>query len=107
MEYIYAALMLHSVGKDIDEGNVTGVLRATGADVDSVRVKALVSALEEVDIEDAISKAAFSPSVSGAKVEEKKEAKEKVEEKKEEKEEKEEKEKEEESAIEGLGALFG
>jgi Ribosomal protein L12E/L44/L45/RPP1/RPP2 len=86
VEYIYAALMLHSVGKDIDEGNVTGVLRATGADVDSVRVKALVSALEEVDIEDAISKAAFSPSVSGAKVEEKKEAKEKVEEKKEEKE---------------------
>lgn len=103
MEYIYAALMLHSVGKGIDEGSVTGVLRATGADVDSVRVKALVSALEDIDIEDAISKAAFSPSVSGAKVEEKKEEEEKVEEKKEE----EEKEEKEESAIEGLGALFG
>jgi large subunit ribosomal protein L12 len=102
VEYIYAALMLHSVGKGIDEGSVTGVLRATGADVDSVRVKALVSALEDIDIEDAISKAAFSPSVSGAKVE-KKEEKEKVEEKKEE----EEKEEKEESAIEGLGALFG
>jgi Ribosomal protein L12E/L44/L45/RPP1/RPP2 len=73
VEYIYAALMLHSVGKGIDEGSVTGVLRATGADVDSVRVKALVSALEDIDIEDAISKAAFSPSVSGAKVEKKEE----------------------------------
>jgi large subunit ribosomal protein L12 len=82
---------------------VKAVLEAAGVEVNEARVKALVSALEEVNIDEAIEKASFAVAPSpapAAPVEE--EAKE---EKKEEEEEEE--EKREEEAIEGLGALFG
>lgn len=109
MEYVYAAMVLHSVGKKINEKNLTGVLKAAGVDVDETRVKALVSALEGVDISEAIKShqmvaPATAPVPSGEVKEEakkgaKKGAKEEV---------KEEEEKvSEEEALEGLGALFG
>ncbi|MDL5503347.1 MAG: 50S ribosomal protein P1, partial [Candidatus Methanoperedens sp.] len=44
MEYVYAALLLHSAGKKITEEGITSVIKAAGVDVDAVRVKALVSA---------------------------------------------------------------
>lgn len=102
MEYVYAALLLHAAGKEINEENIKAVLEAAGIEVDEARVKALVAALEGINIDEAISKAAFTPMTApqpvaagaGGAVEEKKE------EKKEEEEEKEE-------ALEGLGALFG
>jgi large subunit ribosomal protein L12 len=103
MEYIYAALMLHSFGKEISEESITSVVKTAGADVDSVRVKALVSALKEVNIDEAISSAAITPVVTT----EVKKEEEKKEEKKEEEKKEEKKEEEEESALEGLGALFG
>ena len=54
MEYIYAAMMLHSAGKEITEDGIVSTLGAAGIDVDDARVKALVAALDGVDIESAI-----------------------------------------------------
>ena len=51
MEYIYAAMLLHKAGKPIDEDSLTKVLEAAGVNVDPVRVKALVAALSEIDID--------------------------------------------------------
>ena len=47
MEYVYAALLLHESGDEVNEDNVTAVLDAAGVDVEESRVKALVAALED------------------------------------------------------------
>ena len=52
MEYLSAAIILHTTEQDINEENVTKILEAAGADVDESRVKALIAALEDVDIDD-------------------------------------------------------
>ena len=104
MEYVYAAMLLHKAGKPIDEENLTRVLEAAGINADPVRVKALVAAIAEVDIEEAIKSApTFMPAPAAA-------APAPAEEKPAEEEKKEEEKKEEEEveeALEGLGALFG
>lgn len=102
MEYIYAALLLHKAQKEINEANVKKVLEAAGIKADEAKVKALVSALEEVDIEEAISKTPAVAAAPAAVTEAQPAEEKKEEEKKEEKEEK----KEEEAAA-GLSALFG
>ncbi|MEF8862224.1 MAG: 50S ribosomal protein P1 [Haloarculaceae archaeon] len=61
MEYVYAALVLHESGEELNEENITSVLEAAGVDVEESRVKALVAALEDVDIEEAIGTAAAVP----------------------------------------------
>jgi len=61
MEYVYAALILNETGEEINEDNLTDVLEAAGADVEESRVKALVAALEDVDIEEAVEGAAAVP----------------------------------------------
>ncbi|WP_435073998.1 50S ribosomal protein P1 [Halorubrum sp. HHNYT27] len=66
MEYVYAALILNETGEEINEDNITGVLEAAGVDVEESRVKALVAALEDVDIEDAIETAAAAPAAGAA-----------------------------------------
>ncbi len=108
MEYIYASLLLHHAGKPINEENLRKVLEAAGINVDEVRVKALVAALKEVNIDEAIKSAAVpaaapaaAPAASPAAV-----PAESEEEKKEEKEEKAEEASEEEIAA-GLAGLFG
>ena len=58
MEYIYAAMVLHKAGKEVNEAAVTKVLESAGVQVDASRVKALVSALEGVDIDQAIKESA-------------------------------------------------
>ncbi|MBU4223382.1 MAG: 50S ribosomal protein L12 [Euryarchaeota archaeon] len=93
MEYVYAALLLHSAGKKVTDEAVSAVIKAAGGEVDAVRAKALVSALEGVNIEEAIAKAAFAAPAAAAAPE----AEEKPEDKG----------KAEESGMEGLGALFG
>ena len=106
MEYVYAAMLLHKAGKPVNEENLNNVLNAAGVNPDAARVKALVAALEGVNIEEAIKTApafaaaapqAQAPAVPGkeAKPEEKKEKK------------PEEEKQKEEAALEGLGALFG
>lgn len=54
MKYIHAAMLLHEADKDITEANVRDVLETANADVNEHRVKALVAALEDVDIDDAL-----------------------------------------------------
>jgi len=66
MEYVYAALILNETGEEISEDNITGVLDAAGVDVEESRVKALVAALEDVDIEEAIETAAAAPAAGAA-----------------------------------------
>jgi len=66
MEYVYAALLLHESDAEVNEDNLTGVLDAAGIDVEESRVKALVAALEDVDIEEAIEQAAAVPASGGA-----------------------------------------
>ena len=66
MEYVYAALILHETDEEINEDNLTGVLEAAGVDVEESRVKALVAALEDVDVDEAIETAAAAPAAGGS-----------------------------------------
>ena len=106
MEYIYAAMLLHSAGKEINEENITKVLKASGVDVDEARVKALVAALDGIDIDEAIKQAAVAP-VAAAAPAAAPPAEEAAAPAEEAKEEEEEEEESEEEALAGLGALFG
>jgi len=100
MELVYAALLLHSVKQPVNEANVAKVLTATGAHTDQAKIKALVSCLEGVNIDEAIAKAAVAPAAAAPA------AAAPAAEKKEEKKPEEEAKKAEEAAA-GLGALFG
>jgi large subunit ribosomal protein L12 len=107
MEYIYAAMLLHKAGKEINDQNLTQVLTAAGINADVVRVKALIASLAEVKIDEAIKSAPTmmaAPAAAPAAAAPQAEAKPKEEDKK--KKEDEDKKKEE-AALEGLGALFG
>ena len=105
MEYVYAAMLLHKAGKEINEKNISEVITAAGVKADSVRIKALVASLTEVDIDEAIKTAptmmaaAPAPAAAAPAKEEKPAEIEKKDE--------EEESKKEEAAIEGLGSLFG
>jgi len=54
MEYVYAALMLHKLKKEITEENVSSIVKSSGAEVNEAKVKSLVASLADVNIEDAI-----------------------------------------------------
>lgn len=116
MEYIYAALLLHNSGVEITEDGITKILTAAGVEADKGRVKALISALSGVDIEEAIAQArpayapvAVVPAAAPAQVQAPAPAPEAAEtEKKGKKEKTEEEEVEAEGkGMEGLSALFG
>ena len=66
MEYVYAAMLLHSAEKEIDENGVSAVLTAAGVDADSARVKARVASLGSVDIGEAMATAIAAPVATGA-----------------------------------------
>ena len=97
MEYLYAALLLHKLGKPVDETHLKKVIEAAGAHVDEGKVKTLIASLHGVDIAHELANAQVAVAApagghahAGAapKAEEKKE------------------EKQEESAA-GLASLFG
>ena len=98
MEYVYAALLLHKLGKDVDEDGLKKVVSATGVDVDDAKVKLLANALKDVNIDEELENAvavAVAPAAGGdagaeAPKEEKKEEKEEA-----------------SAAAEGLSSLFG
>ncbi len=101
MEYMYAALLLHKTGKKVEEKELKAVLTSAGVKVDDSRVKALVAALEGVDIDKVVSQAPVMAAASAPKEEVK------TEEKKEKKKEEVKKEEATKEAAAGLGALFG
>ncbi len=98
MEYVYAALLLHKLGKDVNEDNINKVLQAAGAEIDASKVKSLVASLSGVDIEaelaSAVVASAAAPAAGGEAP-----AEEKAEEAP--------KEEKAEASAAGLSALFG
>jgi len=102
MEYVYAALLLHKLNMDITEDTVKNVIKATGANPDEVKVKALVAALSEVNIEESLKSTPMAMAVPAAAPT----ASDNTQAKDEKKEEKKD-EKKEEEALEGLSSLFG
>ena len=102
MEYVYAALLLHRLKQDVTEDNVKNVIKATGASPDEVKVKALVAALSDVNIDEALKAAhvAVSAPASTSPAPTPASAAESPADTKEE-------EKKEEEALEGLSSLFG
>ena len=101
MKYVYAALLLHSSAQPITEENVKKVVSAAGSQVEEVQVKALVAALSEVNIDEALKSATSMAAVAAAPPAAA------PSEKKEEKKAGEDEKKKEEEALAGLGALFG
>ncbi len=101
MQYVYAALLLHKSGKEVNEENLKKVVSAAGVNVsgdEEAKIKSLVASLKGVDIDKELESAALmsasaAPGVASAEAQE-----EKKEEPKEEK---------KEAAAEGLSALFG
>lgn len=97
MEYIYGALLLHKLGKEVSEENLRSVVVAAGSEADDSKIKSLITSLKGVDIDKELESASL---VSAAPVQSGSGA---IEEKKEEKP----KEEKKEAAAEGLSALFG
>ena len=96
MEYIYAALLLHKLGKEVSEDNLKSVVVAATGEADDSKIKSLVVSLKDVDIASELENASFAAapvSAAPAATTEKKEEKPKEEPKA--------------AAAEGLGALFG
>ena len=81
MKYVYAALLLHSWAQPVNEENVKKIVSAVGGQAEESQVKALVAALSEVNIDDALKSASSmmmapaaapaAPSAEGKKKEEK------------------------------------
>ena len=93
MQNVYAALLLHKLGKPIEEAGMKSILQAAGATVDESSIKTLIASLKGVDIDKALEEAKSVPvAASAAPAAEKKEEK---------------KEERKEMAAEGLASLFG
>ncbi len=92
--YVHAALLLHFAKQPVNEDNVKKILSAAGLAADEVRIKALVSAIGEVNIDEAIKSfpMGFAPAVAPVAGTSAPATGEK---------------KKEEEAMAGLGALFG
>lgn len=103
MELVYAALTLHEAGKEVNEDNLQAIVDAADLEVDDSEIKALVAALEDVDIEEAMETAVATGGAAAA-APAAEEAEEEPEE--EEAEDEEDDEAAEEEAAEGLGELF-
>ena len=92
MEVVYAALLLHKLGKPIDDASIAKIIEAAGGTVDEAKVKTLIASLKDVDIDKELENAsvmAAAPAAASAPAEEKKE------------------EVKTEAAAEGLSSLFG
>lgn len=104
MELIYAALTLSEADKEINEENLQDIVDAAGLDVEDSEIAALVAALEDVDIQEAMETAVAGGAAAPAAGAE--EAEEEEEEEEAEEEEEEEEDSSEEEAAEGLGNMF-
>lgn len=105
MEYVYAALLLHKLDKDVTEESISSVVQASGAEVNQAQVKSLVAALGDVDIDEAVKAAPMAVAAAAAPAADPAAGKsgDAAEEKKEEKDDSQ----SEEQAMAGLSSLFG
>lgn len=94
MEYIYAALLLHKLGNQVNEEGIKKILHSIGAGIDESKVKSLIASLKDIDIEAELANAMVASAVVPTAPTEAKPAEEHKEEKR-------------EAAAEGLSALFG
>ncbi len=105
MEYVYAALLLHKLDQEVKEENVKKVMTAAGAKPNDAKVKALIAALEDVNIDEALKSAVLTSAApaaapaAGAPAGDAAASEAAPEE--------EDKGKKEEEALEGLSSLFG
>lgn len=110
MELIHAALLLHSAGKDVSEDNVRNIVDAADIEVEDAEIKALISALDGVDIDDAVQQSvnvgAPAAAQQQAEAQDADEEDEAAEDEDDEAPEDEEPAADEEEAAEGLGSLF-
>jgi large subunit ribosomal protein L12 len=109
MELVYAALTLHEGGQEITEENLQEVVEAAGLDVEAAgldvedsEISAMVAALEDVDVEEAMETAVAAGGAAAAPAEEQEDD----EATEEEEDEEEEEEEEDDEAAEGLGNMF-
>ena len=96
MEYVFAALLLHKLKKEVNEANISSVVKASGTDVNEAQVKSLVAALADVNIDDAVKAAPVAVAAAdaaGGEAKKEKAPKDSG--------------KTEEAAMEGLSSLFG
>lgn len=94
MEYVYAALLLHKLGQEVNEANLTNVVSSTGVEVDEGKIKLLVASLKDVNIDEELEKAVSVSTTPAAATEAPKEEPKK-------------KKEETSAAAEGLSSLFG
>ena len=94
-----AALLLHKLDKEVNEANLSSVVKASGAEVNEAQVKSLVAALADVDINEAVKAAPVAVAAAAPAADAAADAPAK--------EEKKEEPKNEEAAMEGLSSLFG
>ncbi len=104
MELVYAALTLHEAGKEVNEDNLQEIVDAADLDVEDSEIKALVAALEDVDIEEAMETAVAAGGAAAAPAGGDEGGAD--EEDEEDEEEEAEDEPDEDEAAEGLGDLF-
>jgi len=100
MENIYAALLLHKLGKEINEESLKKVVTAAGAEIEESKIKSLIASLKGVDIAKELESASLIAAPTGGE----KSAPEGVPSEEGKAKPKEEKK---EAAAEGLSALFG
>ncbi len=101
--YLHAVLVLHGLGKEVTKDAIVAIIKAAGGEADEAKASVVAEAVKDVNIDEAIEKAAVAvaaapaaaPAAAGG------------EEKKEEKKEEESEEKKEEEAAAGLASLFG
>ncbi len=101
MELIYAALTLHEAGKEVNEDNLESIVDAADLDVEDSEIAALVAALEDVDIEEAMETAVAAGGAAAAPADSGSDDSEEDDE-----EEEEEDDDSEEEAAAGLGSMF-
>jgi large subunit ribosomal protein L12 len=91
MEYIYAALLLHKLGKEVNEENMKKVISSV-THVDESKIKVIVASLNGVNIDEQLANAAIAAAPSSTTEAPKEEKK---------------KEEPKAEAAEGLASLFG
>ncbi|MBS3085718.1 50S ribosomal protein P1 [Candidatus Pacearchaeota archaeon] len=94
MEYVYGALLLHKLGKELNEHNLKKVIASADIEADESKIKSLIASLKGVDIDAELANASLVAAPAASTGEAKKEEAPKE-------------EKKAEAAAEGLSALFG